>query len=109
MDGKPAIYLGRIVSKENFRAFIYGASGTTRLVESWDEFESYMQTGLWFATKSDALIPTENDISQKAKRPPKSKKVEVVTLLHKEESQVDATHIPEDAAFEVVDDFLPKG
>lgn len=40
MDGEPAKYLGRVVSKNNFRAFIYAPHGGQRLVESWEEFES---------------------------------------------------------------------
>jgi hypothetical protein len=51
MKGTPAVYLGRIVNKEKFCAFIYGANGEKKLVKSWDEFESCMQSGLWFATK----------------------------------------------------------
>lgn len=51
MKGTPAVYLGRIVNKEKFRAFIYGANGEKKLVKSWDEFESCMQSGLWFATE----------------------------------------------------------
>lgn len=57
MDGNPAIYLGRIVPKHNFRAYIYGSNGRKKLVESWDEFESCMQSGLWFATASDEIVP----------------------------------------------------
>ncbi len=61
MKGIPAVYLGRLVSKENFRAFVYAPGGSKKLVESWDEFEKHMETGLWFATKVDALcrVPVE--------------------------------------------------
>jgi hypothetical protein len=54
MKGLPAIYLGRIVEKEHFRVFIYGANGEKKLVESWDQFEASMQSGIWFATSEDA-------------------------------------------------------
>lgn len=53
MQGKPAIYLGRIVSKENFRVFVYGSNDEKKLVKSWDEFEANMQTGIWFASVED--------------------------------------------------------
>lgn len=54
MKGSPAIYLGRIVNKEHFRAVVYGTDGSKKLVKSWAEFELAMQSGLWFATAKDA-------------------------------------------------------
>lgn len=54
MDGNPAIYLGRIVPKENFRAFVYDCDGASRLAESWAEFQDCIKTGKWFATLEDA-------------------------------------------------------
>lgn len=54
MEGIPATYLGRIVPKEHFRAFIYGPNQQKRLVNSWDEFEAHMASGLWFATEDEA-------------------------------------------------------
>jgi len=54
MKGVPATYLGRIISKDNFRAFIYNPNGQIRLVRSWEEFEANMQSGVWFATQEDA-------------------------------------------------------
>lgn len=56
MDGVPAIYLGRIVSKENFRVYIYSSNQQEKLVNSWDEYEREIATGLWFAEKADAII-----------------------------------------------------
>ena len=53
MEGVPAVYLGRIVPKEGFRTFIYSPDGSQKLVESWDEFESHMETGIWFATPEE--------------------------------------------------------
>jgi hypothetical protein len=74
MEGIPATYLGRIVSKKNFRAFIYGENGVSKLVNSWDEFEAHMATGIWFALKEDAVnrIPVE--------KPKRVKKENVRTL-----------------------------
>lgn len=56
MKGVPAMYLGRIVDKKHFRAFIYDLTSQTKLVESWGDFESHMQTGIWFATKEEAIL-----------------------------------------------------
>jgi hypothetical protein len=54
MDGIPAMYLGRIVPKEGFRTNIYAPNGSQKIVESWEEFESHMESGTWFASKEDA-------------------------------------------------------
>ena len=54
MEGVPANYQGRIVSKHHFRAFIYKPDGSQKLVNSWDEFECHIASGLWFVTKEDA-------------------------------------------------------
>jgi hypothetical protein len=63
MNNNPAIYEGRIVSKKNFRAFVYSPNGTKKLVESWDEFQKHMETGLWFVNAEAAccasIKPTE--------------------------------------------------
>ncbi len=64
MQGAPANYLGKIVSKKNFRVFIYSVDGQEKLAESWDEFEKNMATGLWFPTVEDA---NEAALSQDAK------------------------------------------
>lgn len=114
MEGSPANYLGRIVSKENFRAFIYAPDGNQRLVESWEEFEANMQSGVWFATLEDAKASIAKVEEEKPKaapkpRPSRAKKVEVAP---EEDDFIEEELIPcppEDAAFEVTDDFLPKG
>jgi hypothetical protein len=83
MDGATAIYLGKIVDKKHFRVFVYSADGQKRLVESWKEFESLMETGLWFASEyvekkedkkldKDFVIPTANKVQKSA--PKKSHK-----------------------------------
>jgi hypothetical protein len=64
MIDSPALYLGKVVSKNNFRVFIYAANGNQKLVESWDEYQNHMQTGLWFAKKPDAnfVTPIMDDV-----------------------------------------------
>jgi hypothetical protein len=68
MEGIPALYNGQVVSKANFRAYIYSPDGNQKLVNSWDEFETNMQTGLWFAKKEEA-----NQVKQDVK-PERTKK-----------------------------------
>lgn len=77
MKGEPAVYLGRMVDKKHFRAFVYNASGDSKLVESWDEFEETMAAGVWFATTEAAS--SVKDVTTKRKR--KSKEYETVEEL----------------------------
>ncbi len=53
MNENPAVYQGRVVSKKHFRVFIYGATGDKKLVESWEDYERHMATGIWFSSLSD--------------------------------------------------------
>ncbi len=81
MKGTPAIYLGRIIDKNHFRTYVYAPNGEQRLVESWGEFESAMESGIWFATLDDAKesvapIEVKSKPKSKSKRKPKSVKVE---------------------------------
>lgn len=54
MEGIPHSYLGRKINTRHFRAFIYATNGNKKLMNSWDEFERHMATGLWFACLEDA-------------------------------------------------------
>jgi hypothetical protein len=45
------LYNGRTVPKDGFRVFIYGLNDTEKLVNSWDEFQQEVSSGLWFPTK----------------------------------------------------------
>lgn len=92
MKGATAIYLGRLIPKENFRTFIYAPNGSQKLVESWDAFEAHMESGVWFATATDAQNSVANDEPKVKPRIPKDKK----------EKKMDT----EDASSD--DDFLPK-
>ena len=75
MKGTPAKYLGKIVGKDNFRAYIYATDGAKKLIESWDDFEAHMATGLWFAKKSDAseIKKIKEEQESKPKRTRKTK------------------------------------
>lgn len=103
MKGVPAMYKGRMVDKNNFRAFVYGAKGERKLVESWDEFEAKMQSGLWFASKDDAEAvksPSEKPKPVSKPRPARKAKVEKV-----EDEPID--ELPDDGSvIEVKDDIL---
>jgi len=53
MMGECVQYKGRQVSRDGFRVFVYGVDERIKLVNSWDEFQAHMSTGLWFASKED--------------------------------------------------------
>lgn len=104
MEGTPAMYLGRIVDKKNFRAFIYSPNGQQRLAESWEEFEANMQSGLWFATRENAesskALGDEYEQPMPSKKPRKLKAKPVLVEEIKD--------VGDASVFEVTDDFLPK-
>lgn len=102
MDGVPATYLGRIVSKENFRTYVYAKGGAKRLVGSWDEFEDAMASGAWFATLEPEEVLTEKP--KKAKKPP-VKAATAVEILEEDEAAPD---VSDEGTFEVKDDFLSE-
>lgn len=54
MEGQHVNYLGRVVPVEGFRAFVYGADGTRKVVNSWTVFEEHIALGTWFATPEAA-------------------------------------------------------
>ena len=57
-------YQGRMVAKDNFRAYIYGSDGSSKLVNSWQEFEDCISTGIWFDSIDNVR---EKEIKKKGK------------------------------------------
>ena len=120
MEGTPAIYLGRIVEKKNFRAFIYGPNGEQRLAESWEEFEANMQSGVWFATLEDAkaskgivedseTVEVDEKPKSKTKQKPKPKPASKPKSVKVEELEDADDVLPDDGSvFEVTEDHLSK-
>jgi hypothetical protein len=96
MKGVPAIYLGQIVDKKFFRTFVYSMDGSKKLVESWDEYERHMESGLWFSTQEDAKsrIPVEKP--KRVRNKPAAKPQELDDEPFIEEKLIKD------------DDFLPK-
>lgn len=73
MQGTQVIYKGRSIAKEGFRAFVYGPKGLRRLVNSWDEFEAHMASGVWFSSLKDVVEP-QPVIEEVAETPKKRSK-----------------------------------
>lgn len=55
MDENHVVYLGRKVTKENFRVFMYNKESEKKLVNSWIEYEAFKATGNWFSTQREAI------------------------------------------------------
>ncbi len=55
---KQVLYLGRWVSREHFRAFVYNSSGE-KMANSYQEFSDLISSGVWFAEKQD--IPKKDE------------------------------------------------
>lgn len=47
------LYLGRWVDKKHFRVFVYNDKGEQKLAESFNDYESLIASGIWFATKPE--------------------------------------------------------
>ena len=56
------LYLGRWVSREHFKTFVYNSTGE-KLAKSYQEFTDLISSGTWFAEKKDipSEIPSAND------------------------------------------------
>jgi hypothetical protein len=111
MKGSPAIYLDRIVDKKHFRAFVHGTNGEKKLVNSWDEFEAAMESGIWFATVEDAqeikTIATESRSEPSMPKPkpkPGSRPRRMSQVKVVEEVEDSENTLPDDeSVFEVKD------
>lgn len=104
MEGIPLIYNGRRVVKENFRAYVYSVDNAKKLVNSWNEFEQAMASGIWFQTIKEIKEIEEAKTKIKRMRKPPIK-VEVLELKNDCEEQEEQ---PGDSIEVNKDDFLPK-
>jgi hypothetical protein len=104
MKGTPAIYLGRRINKEHFRTNVYGTKGEKKLVESWAAFEAAMESGIWFATRKDALesFSREDYMEEMAKYKPKRKPRPKPKAVKVEEIEHEDSEIPADELDEMV-------
>ena len=112
MKGTPAVYLGRVVSKDNFRTFVYAPDGSQELIESWKEYENHMASGLWFATKDEALNQQSLKKTKRTKKLVKPKAEERALELN--ENKEPETYLCDENSEHLMfdsenkDDFLPK-
>lgn len=68
MEGECVKYCGNVVPKDGFRAFIYGANDTQKLVNSWTEYEDHIASGVWFSVKDEVPVQdVQVDVKPKKK------------------------------------------
>lgn len=72
MDDLQVMYSGREVSKHGFRVFIYAKDGKKKLVNSWDEFMTYVKSGEWFSSIEE--IMAHEQLDKKAIEPESNKR-----------------------------------
>jgi hypothetical protein len=64
MLSEMVLYKGKAVPKEHFRVYIFDAHGQKKLVNSWDEFEDNISTGIWFVDKKE-IKPGKKTVTRK--------------------------------------------
>ena len=57
-DSSQFLYLGRWVSKKNFRTFVY-SKNDKKLANNYDEYQKLIESGTWFNTQEDAIAKTK--------------------------------------------------
>ncbi len=55
MQDEFVVYQGRQVPKEGFRVYVFGHEGTTKLVNSYEEYEASLESG-WHSTADKGLV-----------------------------------------------------
>jgi len=83
MDNSLVKYLGRMVPRLSFRAYVYAQNGSSKLVESYDGYQEAMASGVWFATIEDSsAIEVVSEEAPKRTRK-SSRKETVIDILEK--------------------------
>lgn len=80
------IYNGNSVKEEHFRAFIFKADGDVKLVNSWEEYKTYMSTGVWYSNKLEVVVKDQKPKKEESKKnsatPSKSNKYRSIEDEH---------------------------
>ena len=61
------LYLGRWVSREHFKAFVYN-SGGQKLMNNYQEFSEAISSGVWFAEEKDVPKSGDKVVNMKGKK-----------------------------------------
>lgn len=63
MSDEMVKYDDRYVPKQGFRAYIYGYDNQKLLVNSWEEYQKEISSGLWYPKISD--VPQKEKLEKK--------------------------------------------
>lgn len=65
------MYRGNLVSRDGFRVYVYGHDGVKKLVNSYEDYEFFINTGHWFDDKPEPVIEESSEVSDEK---PKSRR-----------------------------------
>ena len=60
-------YLGRLVSKDGFRVYVYGLEAQKKLVTSWEQYQAHLETGNWHSS-IDEIPKKETPVEAKPRK-----------------------------------------
>ena len=66
-------YCNRLVEKDGFRTWVY-SQDSKKLVNSWDDYLSLVESGLWFSTKQDIPVEVKKVSRETSKPKPRKRK-----------------------------------
>lgn len=85
MNKETVVYQGRVIDKKNFRMFLYGANNEKKLVNSWDEYQEAIQSGVWHSMPSKVL---KNDVQPKKRKKRVKKMSEPASIIAEKNDDV---------------------
>jgi len=109
MDNSLVKYLGRMVPRPSFRAYVYAQDGSSKLVESYDAYQDAMASGVWFETIEDAsAIAVVAEEAPKRTRKSGRKETAIDILESEEDDECAEQQAGADIRALLDDSFLPK-
>lgn len=109
MDNSLVKYLGRMVPRLGFRAYVYAQDGSNKLVESYDGYQDAMASGVWFAAIEDAsAIAVLSEEAPKRTRKSGRKETAIDILEEAEDAEYAEQQDSLDVKVELNDSFLPR-
>ena len=109
MDNSLVKYLGRMVPRLGFRAYVYAEDGSSKLVDSYDAYQDAIASGVWFATVEDAsAIVMVSEEAPKRTRKSRRKETAIDILEEAEDAEYAEQQDNLDVKVELNDSFLPR-
>jgi hypothetical protein len=89
-------YMGRMIDRDSFRTYVYKAN-EQKLANSYGEYEELISSGLWYATKEDALAAKAADALPVVRRGRKPKDGAISQSVRRGLVSVDKLEQPDSA------------